>query len=70
MSIGVESFSISTVNLAFPQQNKRFFENYKKALGLNQANMLLKLLYSVKMFNWIENGKYITAITKSFSFFE
>ena len=45
--------------------------NYMKAQGLNQANMLLKLrnnyyTYSVNMFIWIDNGKYITAINKMF----
>ena len=45
---------------------KDFLTNYMKALGLNHAYMLLKLLYSVNMFNWIDNGKYITAINKKF----
>ena len=50
---------------------KDFSTNYLKALGLNQAYMLLKLcnnyyMYSVNMFNWIDNGKYGTAINKKF----
>ena len=50
---------------------KDFSTNYIKALGLNQAYMYVfkhteQLLYSVNMFIWIDNGKYITAINKKF----
>ena len=41
-----------------------FSTNNMKALGLNQAYMLFKLrsnyyTYNVKMFIWIDNGKYV-----------
>ena len=44
-----------------------FSTNNMKALGLNQAYMLFKLrsnyyTYNVKMFIWIDNGKYIIDI--------
>ena len=45
---------------------KDFSTNFIKALGLNQACMLLELLlYSVNMFIWIDKGKYITGIKKN-----
>ena len=43
MNRGVESFTISTINLSIHDSNKRFSTNYMKALGLTQAYMLLKL---------------------------
>ena len=46
---------------------KDFLTNYMKALGLNHAYNAVKIIiYSVNMFNWIDNGKYITAINKKF----
>ena len=37
-------FTISNINLSIHGSNTRFFDNYMKALGLDQVNMLLKLL--------------------------
>ena len=63
----VESFTISTINFSIHDSNKRFFDNYLKALGLNQARMLLKLRNNYYIvFIWIDNGKYITTIHKKF----
>ena len=50
---------------------KDFSTNHIKALGLNQAYMLLKLRNSyniVYLFILIDNGKYVTAIKKKFVF--
>ena len=40
---GVDSFTISTINFSIHGSKKDFSTNYMKALGLNQAYMLLKL---------------------------
>ena len=53
---------------------KDFLTNNMKALGLNQAYMLLKLhknyyIDSVNMILWIDNWKYIIAINKKFIHF-
>ena len=40
---GVESFTISTINLSIHGSNKRFFDKLYEGSRLNQANMLLVL---------------------------
>ena len=46
---------------------KELSTNYMKALGLNQAYMLLKLRnnYYIALLSWVDNGKSITEINKN-----
>ena len=70
---GVESFTISNINFSIHGSNKRFFDTFYESSwaesSINFGKITKQLLYSVNMFIWIDNGKYITAINKKFIHF-